>query len=203
MGVSADLFMEDGVDNTLAYPVGVESTDTSTPEAPREDLKDSQGRYRTQSLFYESRHDSYPAYFTMKKGDIERDGVSYISFYRKYMEIADPTEYAVAQQMLGSWDHWQLLSNVKWFKEPLEKWRAELAVKLESERFHEMVDHIDRDRTSPQAIQATKWLAEKYGKKPDPKRGRPSKAEKAVHLQRLREDSEEQQEDAERIGLVN
>ena len=64
-----------------------------------------------------------------------------------------------------------------------------------------MRTHVDKDPGSPQSIQATKWLADKYGQKPDPKRGRPSKAEKTKYLKELQQDSEEQAADAARIGL--
>lgn len=162
-------------------------------------FKDSQGRFRTLSLFYETRHKDYPAFFTTKKRDITRNGVDYISLYLKYMEIADPTEYQVAVRLFGSWDHWQTLLNTKWFKELVTGWREELKVKLESDRFYEMRGHLADD--GPSSIQATKWLAERYGEKATTKRGRPSKEEKNAHLKRLAEETSELDEDAKRIGL--
>ena len=166
-----------------------------------ETFKDAQGRFRTQSLFCETPHDSYPAYFTLKKYDHIKDGKKYISLYLKYMEIADPTEYQVATRLFGSWDHWQALTRSKWFGEHLTGWREELKVKLESDRYYEMQGVATQDKGSAQAVQATKWLADRYGDKATAKRGRPSKAEKAKHLAKLKDETAELNEDIARLGL--
>lgn len=179
-------------------PKGVES-DAEVGLDLFEQLKDSQGRFRTQSLFWEMRNPDYPAYFTLKKEDIERDGIHYISLYRKYMEIGDPTEYQVALRLLGSWDHWQGLCKTKWFKEHLTGWREELKVRMESDRYFEMVSKVKED--GPQSLQATRWLAERYTQGEN-LRGRPSKAEKAAHLKRVTQRTADLEDDASRIGLV-
>ncbi len=180
-------------------PEGAE--DTATGPGIFDSFKDSQGRYRTQSLFIETPHESYPAFFTTKKYDVERGGKTYYSLYLKYMAIADPTEYQVAIQLFGSWDHWNALCRSKWFSELLTGWREELKTKMESQRYFEMLKDVGKG--TPQAIQATKWLAERYGDAKVVKRGRPSKAELKAHLNRLAEYSEETNEDAERIGLAS
>lgn len=178
-------------------PVGAE--DTATGPGIFDSFKDSQGRYRTQSLFIETPHESYPAFFTTKKQDVEKNGKTYLSLYQKYMAIADPTEYQVAIQLFGSWDHWVALCRSKWFTDLLTGWREELKTKMESARYFEMLNDVGKG--TPQAIQATKWLAERYGDTKTIKRGRPSKAERALHLRQLTENSEAISEDAERIGL--
>ena len=162
-------------------------------------FKDSQGRFRTQSLFIEYPHASYPAFFTLKKQD--KNGA--ISMYKKYMEIADPTEYKVAIRLLGSWNHWQALKRSKWFMEHLTDWREELKVKLESERYFEMTEKATKN--TPQAIQATKWLADRYGDSKDNARkaGRPSVAERAAYLKKLSQESDDTEDDATRIGINN
>jgi hypothetical protein len=159
-------------------------------------FKDSQGRFRTQSLFWEHRHSDYPAFFTTKKGG--REG--YINMYEKYMAIGDPTEYQVAIQLLGSWDHWQALQKGKWFQEHLVGWRDELKTKLESKRYFEMEANVSDPKTT---VQATKWLATRYGESAEKvkKRGRPTKVEKANHLRRIERQTEDTKEDAERLGL--
>jgi hypothetical protein len=161
-------------------------------------LKDDQGRFRTQSLFWESRHPHYKPVFTTKK----REHEGCISMYLKYMEIADPTEYQVAIQLLGSWDHWQALCASKWFKELVGGWREELKIRMASERYWEMRSVAEMAAGTPQGIQATKWLSEQYGEKPKPKRGRPSKAEKEAALKQASEDERDLAEDAASIGLV-
>ena len=145
---------------TAITPIGVsEGGAEASPEALFSDFKDTQGRFRTLSLFYESRHPDYKSYFTTKKYDHE----GHISLYRKYMEIADPTEYQVAQRLFGSWDHWKALNASKWFTEMVTPWREELKVKLESERYHEM-KKVAKSK-GPAGPAASKWLAERYGEK--------------------------------------
>lgn len=162
-----------------------------------EALKDSIGRYRTLSLFVEHKHDKYPAPFTLKNTDQGKA----ISMYRKYMEIGDPTEYGQAIALLGNWEHWVLLTNTSWFKPIVEKWREELRVKFESDRFREMQDVAENHPATPIGVQATKWLAERYSKVDKPKRGRPSKAEKQAALHQEKEEDKLLAEEAERLGL--
>lgn len=181
-------------------PVGANLTGELGPEI-FDSFKDAQGRFRTQSLFIETPHDSYPAKFTLKKYDKVKDGKTYISLYLKYMEIADPTEYQVAVRLFGSWDHWQALTRSKWFGDHLTGWREELKIRLESERYYEMQEVATKDKGSAQAVQATKWLADRYGDKATAKRGRPSKAEKAQHLSKLKSETAELNEDIARLGL--
>lgn len=160
-------------------------------------FKDTSGRFRTQSLFVEHTNDSYPTFFTLKK----RDNKGKMSLYRKYMEIGDPTEYQVAIQLFGSWDHWQALMRAKWFMVHLIGWRKELKNRMESERYHDML--VRSAQAGPQGIQATKWLAERYGgtAKQQNKRGRPSKEEKAAHLVQSTREAEDTASDLKRLGI--
>ena len=179
---------------TIPVPKGTNLLPDADAYAP---LKDSLGRPRTQSLFVEYKHDKYPAPFTLKPYDHR----GRMSMYRKYMEIGDPTEYSQAIGLLGSWEHWQTLCAAEWFKPFVEKWRAELKVKYESERYREMQEVADTCKGTPQGIQATRWLAERYSTPTAPKRGRPSKAEKKAALRRELEEDELLQEEALRLGL--
>jgi len=186
-----------------AYPVGVEYTDEVGPGF-FDQLKDTQGRFRTQSLFWETRHESYPAFFTTKREAIERDGRTYISLYEKYMEIADPTEYQVAIRLLGSWDHWQALLSSKWFQELVCEWRSELKVKMESDRYFKMKEVSEDAQKGREnaAVQATKWLSERYTPvERKQKRGRPTKDEKKAHLKEVERDAQDLAADAARIGI--
>lgn len=210
MGVSSDLaadFCGDPIDNLIFgdstnreskadSPEGGEPTGIIGPGAFKS-FKDDQGRFRTQSLFAEYPHDKYPAFFTLKK----QGKKGFINLYEKYMEISDPTEYQVAIQLFGSWDHWNALTRTKWFKDHLTGWRDELKTKMESERYHEMRDKVNDPKAG---VQATKWLADRYGGASNrvSKRGRPTKAEKEAHLKRLERDTEDIESDAVRIGLV-
>ena len=165
-------------------------------------FKDSTGRLRTRSLFIEHLHPSYPAFFTLDKVDKGK----YVSLYRKYMEIADPTEYRFAVACFGCWDNWKHLTNLAWFNyEYLQHWREELDARLRSDHFFKMQTIRENGGDSPSAVQATKWLAERYGKADKPKkskRGRPSNEEKEGLLKQEAHDEGELKEDAERIGLL-
>ena len=119
------------------------------------------------------------------------------------MEIGDPTEYTQAMSLLGSYEHWEILTTRGWFKPHIDQWREELKVKLESDRYREMKDMVDNHAGTPQAIQATKWLAERYGEKAPTKRGRPSKAEKEAALKEHIEEETILKEEAERLGLAD
>lgn len=179
-----------------SIPVG-DKDKAKDDAAAYETLKDSLGRFRTQSLFYESRHPKYPAPFTLK--DYEHKGR--MSMYQKYMEIGDPTEYRTAIALLGSWRHWQVLTSASWFQPHIERWRKELKIKFESDRYAEMLKIEESHTGTPMGLQATKWLAERYSDVPKKKRGRPTKAEVTANA---KEESQEEKlllEEAERLGL--
>lgn len=163
-------------------------------------LKDTMGRFRTQSLFIEMRNPKYPSPFTLK--DDDHKGAT--SMRMVYLDISDPTEYSTAIALLGpqGWRHWQILLQCEWFKPHVTRWRTELATKFESDRFQEMIAVAVGQNGTPAGVQATKWLADRYSSKGTAaKRGRPSKEEKA---NLLKEESAEDQllaEEAERLGL--
>lgn len=178
-------------------PIPVPKGTNSLPDADAyKALKDSMGRPRTLSLFWEHRSDKYPAPFTLKPYDHQ----GRISMYRKYMEIGDPTEYAQAMGLLGSWAHWERLTSQNWFKPYIDEWRKELKIKFESDRYREMLDVAENNQGTPIGIQASKWLAERYSKGA-PKRGRPSKEEKAKALKEEREEATLLEEEKARLGL--
>jgi hypothetical protein len=182
------------VDFTCRTPEEVEAEG----DAAYEKLKDSLGRFRTQSLFIEHKNDKYAAPFTLK----DRAHRGRVSMYEKYMEIGDPTEYTQAIAMLGSWRHWQLLVNADWFKPYVERWRSELQVKMESDRFREMDKVAETLSGTSKGIAATKWLADRYGSKPKPKRGRPTKDEIVNNLKEDTKEAKLLEEEAERLGIV-
>jgi hypothetical protein len=146
------------------------------------------GRLRTQSLFIETKNPNYPAPFTLK----DEDHKGAMSMRRKYLDIADPTEYSTAIALLGplGWKHWMLLTQCEWF-----------AIKFESDRFQEMQDVALNANGTPAGVAATKWLADRYSGSRAPKRGRPSKAEKAQHLKEESEEDRLVTEEAERLGI--
>lgn len=152
------------------------------------------GRFRTQSLFIEMKHPKYPAPFTLK--DTDHNGA--VSMRRKYLDIADPTEYSTAIALLGSWKHWEALTSCAWFADHIDSWRDELAKKFESDRFLEMRDVATAQKGTSQGVAATKWLADRYSQPPKPKAkvGRPKKIKDVIS-----EDDQLLEEEAKRIGL--
>ena len=150
--------------------------------------KDSVGRYLTHAMFFESKTAGFEPTFTFKEFDHEYEGVIYTSMRRLYMEMADPTEYLFAIEVLGSWQHWQKLCNSALIREQIDKWREELEVKLRAESIQAI--HEVATTAGSKGTTAAKWIAAagwRTGK------GRPTKKEKARQMKidaRLDEDTE-------------
>ena len=174
-----------------------------SPEELSELLKDKMGRFRSKSLFVETAHPDYPSIFTLKPYDHK----GHISLYRKYMEIADPTEYEVARQCLGSWKHWKNLTNAGWFKAYLDEWRKELDNRIKAESAKIAQELAKSSKSDATRFQAAKWLADR-GYDPEPKtkttkqkRGRPSNDEVMGELRKELEKHKDLSEDWDRLGL--
>lgn len=136
-------------------------------------------RYRTQSLFWELRQAGSTPHFTFSKNDMYKEDEHgntqrYLSLYRIYMAIADPTEYGFAVAVFDSWEQWEKLCKNKLIMKKLgvEKWRTELEIKIRS-----MGINANIAATAEGNITSGKWLAEKkWGKKRTA--GAPTKAER-------------------------
>lgn len=156
---------------------------------PKGPFKDTMGKFRTLSLFWENKHANYDPVFTLKEHNHEVDGVTYYSLRQIYLSFNDPTEYRFAIEIFGSWDQWQrLVNNAILFKE-IRQWREELEVKMRAMGIDSMAQIALNDGSRGMA--AAKWLAEGNWKQT---RGRPSKEEKEHHLAieaRLDEDVKE------------
>lgn len=163
-------------------------------------FKDEMGRYRTQSLFWELRHENYEAHFTLKDYDIERDGKHYVSLKKLYMayDHIPGFEYDFALDTLGSWDHWNKLCNdsIPLIKDTIKAWRDELDVRLKAQGLKALIQ-ASRDN-DPKGVQAAKYLAEKGYQV---KRGRPSKEEVERELKHSAKSRKDLETDLERIGL--
>ena len=153
-----------------------ELLDSLLPEG-RHDFVDSNGRYRTQSLFFDKRVDGHNAYFTFSRRDrLDPEGnIAYISLYKIYMGMTDPTEYQFAMAVFDSWDQWMKIANNKLLSKSLgiPKWRDELQVKIRSLGITANIDAALEGDTS-----SAKWLAE-HKWKGKRKAGAPTKAERA------------------------
>lgn len=139
--------------------------------------KNSQGKFYTLGLFLElgvwdSGNDT--AIYTTKDEDWELNGKTYISFKRRYLELADPTEYLVATELLGGWRHLQALYKSPACRKFLEECKEELEVKLRSMAIKNIAS--DAISESKSAVSSAKWLADKGWELKETKSvGRPKK----------------------------
>jgi len=92
---------------------------------------------------------------------------------RRFVAIADPTEYQGGIELCGSWNEWQAFKrNWPTFKHTiLIEWLAEVEVKLRSEA----ISNLCSQALDPKGSAAAKWIAE--GRYKPKKVGAPSKAE--------------------------
>lgn len=99
-----------------------------------------------------------------------------------FLDCRDPSEYRPAMELLGDWEHWQEVRNHPMIKQHVDKWQAELEVKLRSEAIAQMKFHAKQAGGTA----AAKWLADKGYASADTKRsvGRPIK-EKEVEAPQI------------------
>jgi hypothetical protein len=135
-------------------------------------LKDSSGRPLTQSLFLENGYQTEFAIYTLKDDDHKhKNGVTYPSLKKLFLEMEDVTEYEFANEYLLGWSHWKRLNKNKLMTKHFEEWREELELRLRAQGIRAIIDQSADDK----GFQAAKYLAEKgWDKRPA---GRPSKNE--------------------------
>lgn len=135
----------------------------------REDLYDVMNRPMTVSLFVETSDSIETAIFTTKDQDVVKDGKTYHSLKRLFLEEGDPVQYRFATKYLANWKHWQKLKSGKELGEKIAGWEEELELKLASEALEQLIVTAN----SEGSFQATKFLIDRgYNKRAV---GRPSK----------------------------
>jgi len=77
---------------------------------------------------------------------------------KRYIEIADPTEYETAMVLIGNWEHWQALRGHQVIRELFDEWMQEVEIKLRSQGVRNLISVAGS--TSPGSAGAAKWLAE-------------------------------------------
>ena len=91
-----------------------------------------------------------------------------------YLDKRDPTGYAAAVELIGSWKHWQTMLRNPKFRAVVEEWAAELDILLEAEA----ISHL-RSQAANGNTTAAKFLAKKEYKEDQNvlknNRGRPKK----------------------------
>lgn len=166
-------------------------------ETTLEQFKGDNGHYLTESLFFETNknRDHRAPVFTLKP--VEHKGLP--SLKQLYLSYNDPTEYEFAMNVFGSWQHWELLCSLTWFKPHIEAWRKELIVKLRSRAAQAALGVL----VDPQAPAATRMQAARYvgdsGWEEKAKKGRPTKADVQKEARRKVESDKHIEDDFNRI----
>lgn len=133
-----------------------------------ERFKCARGTWLTQSLFYECyrSNEGYPPLYTFK----DNDHKGMLSIKKIYLALEDPTEYRVATEYFGGWEHWKVLTNCNFLKPYLNQWRDELEIKLKCKELQKLLQDEDKNFVVSKFLINREW---------EVKRGRPSKEELA------------------------
>jgi len=160
-------------------------------------MKDTIGKFRTQSLFYEYAYGTkskYPIFFTVKDYDYTApDGVTYPSLFKLYMSYdhIPGYEFDFATEILDGWEHFQLLLDNKLFAPLFKKAREQKEIQLQANAIKKL---IQSDRND-----AARYIA---GKEWKSLRGRPSNEEVARERKIQAGVKDALADDMARIGLV-
>lgn len=157
-------------------------------------------RYYKALFFEETGADKSTVVYTLK--DVDHEG--FPSLYRLYMELDDPTEWEVANQLMDGWEHWENLCTCTWFKPIVERWRKEVELRMKSKALHRI--RSEAKTASKEAFAANKYILEKgWEPKESSKsgRGRPTKDEIKRAADDLAKASNQLSDDYLRLGLAN
>ena len=180
---------------------------------PMESLRDTVGRYRTKTLFYEHCTievfgDGTPCTPLFTIEDYTCHGLP--SFKRLYIEIGDITEYDLAMSLFGSVEHWEVLKKCEWFIPLHRACKRELMLKLESEAFKKITNEGLGAKESGTRLSAFRAilkevqdLDEEKHKLSKTARGRPTHEEVTANVKKLSEEEKRVLKDYERIGQPN
>lgn len=153
------------------------------------------GRFRTRSLFVEMIQKEQVAAGIVPIYTL-RGNPKYIDIHQMYIESQDPTEYQFAKEAFSTWEHFQHISSLDWFRSFLNVWRDELEVSMKSQAIKSLMKTATQDGN--RGITAAKYIADKGWVK---KRGRPSKEEVAKEKRKAAQIKEDLKDDAKRLGL--
>lgn len=150
-------------------------------EANRHLLHSANGNKLTTGLFEEFSRDDTTVTPLFKLSD----------WRKTYVELADPTGYEAAMQLIGSWEHWLALMESPAFRMHVDRWNQEVEVKLRSEALKQLM----KQSRLPTGTAAAKFLAEagfverdkrkKKDKEQDDAAGKAAKSKVADDAKRL------------------
>lgn len=171
-------------------------------------MLDSLGRYRTRSLFWETRNidneEKWEPLFTTKDRPhtvkaIGKAGLhTYPSLKEIYMSYdhVPSHEYEFAMDVFGSWKHWTVIC-VSTLRDMTTEWREELSIKLKATAIRALL--AASKETSTTGVNASKYIAdENYIPR---KVGRITKEEKARELKIAAGVRDDLQGDMDRLGI--
>lgn len=173
-------------------------------------MLDGQGRYRTRSLFWETRkienEEIFEPLFTTKPRShtvtsVDKKGLTtYPSLKELYMSYhhVPEHEYEFAMDVFGSWQHWIVLCTTSSLREMIKEWRTELSVKMKAEAIRSMI--VASKESSAVGVNAAKYLADE-GYMPK-KVGRITKEEKLREIKKAAGVRDDLAGDMERLGLT-
>jgi hypothetical protein len=165
-------------------------------------LRTSQGKLRTKSLFWElSYFEPEHVIFTLREEDLVKGDKTYVSLRKLYLSYCctDPTEYTFAWAVFGSWETWQQLCRSNYIKKDIDTWRREVEIKIKSEAIRSIADEMRTGGRSSfgaaKLLLERGWLDDKNASKAKEKLK--AKEEEELNQQALSLLSE----DAERLGI--
>lgn len=139
--------------------------------------------------------------FTLKDSEeANASGIVIPSFASLYLELADPTEYRPAKELLGGWEHWRALCSSEWFTRFIQPLRDELEVKLRSEAI--VATYKIMKRQGQTALPAAKFFTDNMAQ-PSTDAKRTLDEAKKLQKQAAEEALERLENDAERLNLMN
>lgn len=153
--------------------------------------RNSTGYMLSQGLFLEIAPSDEHVVFTMKDED-HKGYKSFPSLYREYCK-ADPTEYNLAMEVFGSWEHWMVLQENSRIKAMVDKLREEVSVYIKMQAMRKLLE--DATSESRSATSSAKYLIEQpWVKKSDGRKKVVKETNKAFS---------QVEADARRLGVIS
>lgn len=156
----------------------------------KDGLCDKQGRYMTRNLFVDMaslaflKCYDFQVPYTLKTYDVERQGITYRSLYKIYMDCHD--EYDFAMLAFNSYAHFKELLNCRWFLEGDKDYRG-YKFWIEEKEMRDKSLNLQRIKAQAELgnVQCLKLIEDRY--RETVARGRPSKEDKEKFIQQSQE----------------
>ncbi len=127
-------------------------------------FRTSNNAFLLQSLFLEGTFLLGHEIYTLARNDRKKNGVTYPSLRRLYLETEDPTGYQFALKYLDGYEHFLRLKESSFFKPHLKEWEEELSVLLQSRAIAGILQTAREDSRDGQI--ARKYILDTLYKKP-------------------------------------